>query len=196
MICNSTNQECLSPFVATFFYHGFLPQSPVRCHGRLLFLPPYHAVFPQWHSPTANPWRFCNLEIPPHPAVKTSSEPLEDSTVPNLYLISTQNFKAGYQGLWDSFPPFLSNFEHYFLRECRQVAGESSKRASALSSYRNLWIMCSYLSGCSATPGFLKIWKISGCLALQVACEFLEAHLPCIEYSERTSITSGQIPGD
>lgn len=70
-----------------FVNHGFLPQSPVRCHSRfsrLLFLPPYHAVFPQWHSPTANPWRFCNLEIPPHPALKTWSEPLEDAMVPNL----------------------------------------------------------------------------------------------------------------
>ena len=117
---------------------------------------------------------------------------MEDSTVPSLSLISTQSFKAGHQGLWDSFTPFLSKFEHNFSRDCRQAAGESSKRASALSSYRNLWIMCSYLPGCSAAPGFRKIWKISGCLAFQVACEFLEAHLPCIESSECTSIISGQ----
>lgn len=88
--------------------------------------------------------------------------------------ISTQFFKAGYQGLWDSW----ANLNTFCSRDCRQVAGESSNRASALSSYRNLWIMCSYLPGCSAAPGFRKIWKISGCLAFQVACEFLEAHLP------------------
>lgn len=93
-------------------------------------------------------------------------------------------WKLGIRAYWIHSHLFWANLNTIF----RETA---DRRLESPVNVLQHWVRIVTCESCAHTSQ-----GVQRCLAFQVACEFLEAHLPFFEYSERTSIISGQNLGN